>query len=150
MSKVPDSAYKDMPLDCVLSLLYIMLLNKWFAVGDMNGTNIMLDEVHKRFVRIDCCSVGSKQIAKFNEKRLQPSQRMAFGKHACAAVSRCLVQEHVALADFCVRMRTQAPPKHPEVVYWLFDDTQALDKLRRKDTVTLHTLYEDIVCKLRD
>jgi len=148
MSKVPDSAYKDMPLDCVLSLVHIMLLNKWFGVGDMNGTNIMLDEVHKRFVRIDCCNVDSKQIAKFNAKRLQPSQRMAFGNHACAAVSKCLLQEHVALADFCVRMRTQAPPKHPGVVYWLFDDEQAADALRRKDSVALNTLYEDIVCKL--
>jgi hypothetical protein len=137
-----------MPLDCVLSLLYIMLLNKWFGVGDMNGTNIMLDEVHKRFVRIDCCNVDSKQIVKFNAKRLQPSQRMAFGNHACAAVSKCLLQEHVALADFCVRMRTQAPPKHPGVVYWLFDDEQAADALRRKDSVALNTLYEDIVCKL--
>lgn len=148
MSKVPDSAYKDMPLDCVLSLLYIMLLNKWFGVGDMNSTNIMLDEVHKRFVRIDCCHVDSKQIAKFNAKRLQPSQRMAFGTHACAAVSKCLLQEHVALADFCVRMRTQAPPKHPGVVYWLFDDEQAAEALRRKDSEALNTLYEDIVCKL--
>lgn len=148
MCKVPDSAYKDMPLDCVLSLVYIMLLNKWFGVGDMNGTNIMLDEVHKRFVRIDCCNVDSKQIAKFNAKRLQPSQRMAFGNHACAAVSKCLLQEHVALADFCVRMRTQAPPKHPGVVYWLFDDEQAADTLRRKDSVALNMLYEDIVCKL--
>ena len=148
MSKVPDSAYKDMPLDCVLSLVYIMLLNKWFGVGDMNGTNIMLDEVHKRFVRIDCCNVDSKQIAKFNAKRLQPSQRMAFGNHACAAVCKCLLQEHVALADFCVRMRTQAPPKHPGVVYWLFDDEQAADALRRKDSVALNTLYEDVVCKL--
>jgi len=147
MSKVPDRAYEDMPLDCVLSLVYIMLLNKWFGVGDMNGTNIMLDEVHKRFVRIDCCKVDGKQIAKFNQKRLQPSQRMAFGKHACAAVSKCLQQEHVAVADFCARVRTQAPPKHPEVVYWLFDDAGACADLRAGNTATLDMLSADIVCK---
>lgn len=147
MSKVPDGAYKDMPLDCVLSLVYIMLLNKWFGVGDMNGTNIMLDEVHKRFVRIDCCKVGGKQIAKFNARRLQPSQRMAFGKHACAAVSKCLQEEHVAVADFCARVRTQAPPKHPGVVYWLFDDAGACADLRGGNAAALDRLYADIVCK---
>jgi len=147
MSDVRDIKYKDMPVECVLSLVKVMLQNKWFGAADMCSTNIMLHEVEKRFVRIDCSYAGDSQVLKFNKKRLQTSQRIRFGTYASAAVRNCVQQQHVAIAEFIDRMRDSDVPKHPLVTYWLFDDAGAREALRHKNKEALEKLCEDILCK---